>query len=83
VLEGGQPELPFQLTSAPTFLHGQTQIELALVWTLGLGQDDQVVRPGQLCHQRCHFLVAGIRSIGFSAASAASNTRSPSAAPLS
>ena len=41
----------------------QAQIELAFFGTFGLGQDDQVVCPRQLCHQRCHLLVPAVALI--------------------
>jgi hypothetical protein len=60
LLESRQAKLPLEFALAPALLNGQTQVELAFFGTLGLGQDDRVMYPWQLCHQRCHFLVPAV-----------------------
>src|SRR6516165_12265552 len=51
-LEKCRIELTLKLAFAPPFLNRETQIELALFPTLTLSQDDEVMRPRQLSHQR-------------------------------
>src|SRR5215210_6610766 len=59
-LEKRLAELLFQLTFGPTLLDRHAQVKRTLFRSLGLRQDDEIVGPWQLCHQRCHFLVLGV-----------------------
>ena len=56
-------ELPLQLALAPALLNRHFQVELALLGALGLPENDEVVGPRQLCHQRCHHFVAAVRLV--------------------
>ena len=51
-LEQGRLELALQLPFAPALLHRHAQVELTFLGPLALAQDDEVVGPGQLSHQR-------------------------------
>jgi len=57
-LEQGGLELAFKVTASPLLLNTHPQIKLTLLWPLALAQDDEVVGPGQLSHQRRDNVVA-------------------------
>ena len=53
-LKKDRVELPLQLALASFFLRRHLEVELAFFRALAAAEDDEVLRPGQLCQQRCH-----------------------------
>ena len=53
-LEQRSFELALELPAAPFFPDGLAQVKLPLLGPFALAQNDQMVRPGQLCQHCCH-----------------------------
>ncbi len=51
-LEQRAVELPLELALAPFFPVAEPEVELAFLVALAAAHDDQIVGPGQFCHQR-------------------------------
>jgi hypothetical protein len=49
---GASADLSLELALGPATLDGREHVELALLRVLRLAEEDQVMRPRQLCHQR-------------------------------
>jgi hypothetical protein len=45
-------DLPFEFAFAPALVDGQAHVEFVLLGAFTLAQNDQVVGPRQLSHQR-------------------------------
>src|SRR5215469_8313670 len=65
-LEQSSPNLALQLPTGPALLGRHSQIEFALLESLGLAQDDDVMRPRQLsqqCRDNFVFLIGLIEKL--------------------